>query len=86
MSGQDKDRGRTPVSGAPTVSKVGAAWTKRPRFRWVRRLFAVVFTLVLLTGVAGGLFAWQTYERYAADLPTPDEVIRSLGETRGNPR
>ncbi len=62
------------------MSKVGAAWRggrvpgegKRPRFRWLRRLFAVVFALVALTGVAGGLFAWQTYERYAADLPTLD--------------
>ncbi len=88
MSGQDEDRGRTPVPGAPAVSKVGAAWkrsgasskqrsgapgvAKRPRFRWLRRLFGVVFALFILAGVAGGLFAWRTYERYAADLPTLD--------------
>ena len=88
MSGQDNDRGRTPISGTPAVSKVGAAWrrggapnelrgsapneTKRPRFRWLRRLFAAVFALLLLAGAAGGLFAWKAYERYAADLPTLD--------------
>ena len=82
MSGQNEDRGRAPISGAPVVSKVGAAWQrggaptkpKRPRFRWLRRLFAAVFALVALTGVVGGLFAWQTYERYAADLPTLDSL------------
>ncbi len=104
MSGQDNDRGRTPISDAPAVSKVRAAWlrsgapsglrspanpsvrrsapsglrsgapsgNKPSRFRWIRRLFAVAFTLLLLAGVAGGLFAWQTYERYTADLPTLD--------------
>ena len=45
---------------------------KRPRFRWLRRIIGAVFALLLLAGVAGGLFAWQTYERYAADLPTLD--------------
>ena len=80
MSGQDEDRRRTPAPGAPMVSKVGAAWQrggpasvpKRPRFRWLRRMFAAVFTVFVLAGVAGGLFAWKTYERYAADLPTLD--------------
>ncbi len=85
MSGRDEDRGRAPISDAPVVSKVGAAWlrsgasseqraigAKRSRFRWLRRLFAAVFALVALTGLAAGLFAWQTYERYAADLPTLD--------------
>ncbi len=85
MSGQDQDRDRTPISDKPAagrvrVSKIGAAWqgartpvqARRPRFRWLRRLFAAVFTLVVLAGVAGGLFAWHTYERYAADLPTLD--------------
>jgi len=81
MSGQDDDRARAPISDPPApkataaqvgVTKVGAAWTKRPRFRWLRRLVGVLFALVALTGVGAGLFAWHTYERYAADLPTLD--------------
>jgi penicillin-binding protein 1A len=76
MSGHNDDRARAPISDVPAanvgVTKVGAAWKKPPRFRWLRRLFGVLFTLVALIGVAGGLFAWHTYERYAADLPTLD--------------
>jgi len=76
MSGQDDDRARAPISDTPAtpigVTKLGAAWTKRRRFRWFGRLFGVLFALMALTGVAGGLFAWHTYQRYAADLPTLD--------------
>ncbi len=74
MSGQNENRGRAPISDAPVAAKAGAAevMLKRPRFRVLRRLFAVLFALVMLTGVVGALFAWQTYERYAADLPTLD--------------
>ncbi len=66
MDGQNKERGRAPVSGG------AAAKPRRPRFRWLRRTVAGLFAVGALAAVAGGLFAWTTYERYAADLPTLD--------------
>ena len=66
MDGQNEERGRAPVSAGP------GAKPRRPRFRWLRRIVAGLFAVGALTAVAGGLFAWTTYERYAADLPTLD--------------
>ena len=58
--------GRAPVSGSPKAKP------RHPRFRWLRRVAAGLFAVGVLTALVGGLFAWQTYERYAADLPTLD--------------
>ena len=40
--------------------------------RVVRGVSAAVLAVGLLGGVGAGAFAWHTYERYAADLPTLD--------------
>ena len=48
---------------------------QRPRSRTRRIVRGVVGTglaLTLVTALLGGAFAWHTYERYAADLPTLD--------------
>ena len=65
MDGQNEG-GRAPMSGAPRLAP------RRPRFRWLRRVVAGLFAVGVLTALVGGLFAWRTYERYAADLPTLD--------------
>ena len=46
----------------------------RKRRRVLRTLFALATTGVLATGLVGGVVAWHTYERYAADLPTLDTL------------
>jgi len=66
MSGQNEEWRPTPIADAPVMKP------QRPRFRWLRRAAAGLFALGTLAGVAGGLFAWQTYGRYSADLPTLD--------------
>ena len=42
------------------------------RFRVLRRMLGVLFAVVIVAGLAAAAFAWHTYERYAADLPTLD--------------
>ncbi|MBC7800861.1 MAG: transglycosylase domain-containing protein, partial [Gemmatimonadaceae bacterium] len=70
MTDQNDSRTRSPTSSA-----AAARTAKRPsRFRFLRYAVGLVFGLAALTGVAGGLVAWHTYERYAADLPTLDVV------------
>ena len=48
--------------------------TRKPRFRWLRRLFGAVLALVVIAGLGAAAFGWHTYERYAADLPTLDTL------------
>ena len=38
--------------------------------RLVRVVFASVVAVIVLTGLVGAAFAWNMYERYAADLPS----------------
>jgi penicillin-binding protein 1A len=47
---------------------------KRPHwvFRTMGGLVAAVFGVVVLAGLAAGVFAWTTYQRIASDLPTVD--------------
>ena len=42
------------------------------RFRVLRRIFALLSLVAVLAGLGAAGFAWHTYERYAADLPTLD--------------
>ena len=39
---------------------------------FVRRTIALFILLGLLGGLAAGAFAWHTYQRYAAELPSLD--------------
>ena len=66
MDSQNEERGRAPRPGAPVAKP------RRPRFRWLRRLAAGLFAVGAWAALAGSLFAWRTYEQYAADLPTLD--------------
>ena len=71
----DENRARPPLSDVPAVGRDARkkpVAARRRRFRVLRGLLAVVFGFMVLAGVVGGLFAWHTYERYAADLPTLD--------------
>ena len=56
----------------------GSADTRRPvrtgssLLRFVRRVVGVFILLGLVGGLAAGAFAWHTYQRYAAELPSLD--------------
>ena len=41
-------------------------------WRFVRRSFGLLLALGLVGGIAAGAFAWHTYQRYAAELPSLD--------------
>ncbi len=41
-------------------------------WRFVRRVIGLFLLLGLLGGLAAGAFAWHTYQRYAAELPSLD--------------
>ena len=43
-----------------------------PFWRFVRRVIGLFLLLGLLGGLAAGAFAWHTYQRYAAELPSLD--------------
>ena len=43
-------------------------------WRFVRRTIGLLVALGLLGGLAAGAFAWHTYQRYAAELPSLDSL------------
>ncbi len=63
------------VAGPPPEQPLAPKRAKaaRPRrFRVLRRVLGFGSAVVVVAGLAGAAFAWHTYERYAADLPTLD--------------
>ena len=52
-------------------SRATAPARRRP-FAVVRRIFRTLFLLALIVGAGAAAFAWHTYNRYAAELPSLD--------------
>ncbi len=44
------------------------------RFRWLRRVFGALFTLVILVGAGGSVVLYSAYARFSADLPDLDSL------------
>jgi penicillin-binding protein 1A len=61
--GRPSGRGRAPESKRPKPKR----W--RP-FRLVGRLFGVLFALIVVGGIAGGVIAIGAYDKFSADLPS----------------
>ncbi len=56
-----------PKGRAPRPQRSGGGF-----WRFVRRVIGLFLLLGLLGGLAAGAFAWHTYQRYAAELPSLD--------------
>ena len=59
--------GRAPNGRAPRPVKTGSGF-----WRFVRRIIGLFLLIGLVGGLAAGAFAWHTYQRYAAELPSLD--------------
>jgi penicillin-binding protein 1A len=55
-------RGRLPERGPP----------RRPPFRWLRRIAAVLMALFVLATGAAGMAGWAAYKHFSRDLPDVD--------------
>ncbi|MDP9095890.1 MAG: PBP1A family penicillin-binding protein [Pseudomonadota bacterium] len=59
--------GQKPRPGRQQPVRAGSGF-----WRFVRRVIGLFLLLGLLGGLAAGAFAWHTYQRYAAELPSLD--------------
>ncbi len=48
----------------------GGPDSRRPRYRWFRRLLGAALGVSILAVAVAGLVAWQAWEHFSADLPT----------------
>ena len=71
MDGPEKREGLGPKEAAAAAKPV-----RRKRFRLLRGLVGTVIAVGLVAGLGAAGYAYHTYERYAADLPTLD-ILRN---------
>src|SRR3954454_1799446 len=71
-AGPQPGKGRVPGPGVPRPGSSPAAPKKRRPFAVIRRIFTVLFVAGLIVAAGVGAFAWHTYTRYAAELPSLD--------------
>lgn len=59
---------------APIAARDAAPKPRPRRLRWVARLFAWGFALLLALGVGGGIAGYAMYQHYAQDLPDHERL------------
>jgi penicillin-binding protein 1A len=69
LAGSPDRQSRAPTSGPKRPPRDKRGRSPRPRFRWLRRLFGALTTLILLVGLVGGLAAYGMWRHYSAGLP-----------------
>jgi penicillin-binding protein 1A len=68
----DGHRERLIVPSEPGPAPAKAPRRKSAVLSFVRGLFGLIFAIGVVAAAAGGLIAWNIYDRYSADLPTLD--------------